>query len=134
MFFFGGGWMTMLYYIPLYFQSVKGTDAVGSGVRMLAMIIPMTIAVVSQGFALMKIGIVPLFWTVGSALAAVGSGLLYTMNEGTTTGEWIGFQIIIGFVAGATFQVAITNAQVQSSNEDMSQVTAIVNCESSSSC
>jgi MFS transporter, DHA2 family, glioxin efflux transporter len=129
MFWFGGAWFTILYYIPLYFQSVHGASAIGSGVRMLALIIPMTIAAITQGFALMKIGIVPIFWILGGALGAIGCGLFYMMDQQTGTGEWIGYQIIVGFTAGATFQVAIANAQVQSTPEDMSQVTAIVNCK-----
>lgn len=129
MFFFGGSWFAILYYVPLYFQSVHATSAIASGVRMLALIIPMTIAAVTQGFALMKIGIVPIFWILGGALGAIGCGLLYTMDQHTSAGEWIGYQIIVGFTTGATFQVAIANAQVQASPQDMSQVTAIVNCQ-----
>lgn len=129
MFFFGGSWFTILYYIPLYFQSVHASSAIGSGVRMLALIIPMTIAAIIQGFALMKVGIVPLFWILGAALGAIGGGLFYTMDQNTSVGKWIGYQIIVGFTNGATFQVAVANAQVQASPEDMSQVMAIVNCK-----
>lgn len=131
MFFFGGAYFTILYYIPIYFQSVYSNSAIGSGVKMLALIIPLTIAAIVQGFALSKIGIVPLFWIIGGALATVGSGLFYTMDNNTSAGKWIGYQIVVGFASGATFQVAISNAQVHAPPEDMSQVTAIVNCESS---
>ncbi|KAL3440598.1 major facilitator superfamily-domain-containing protein [Aspergillus insuetus] len=127
MFFFGGAYFTLLYYLPIYFQSVHNASPIGSGVRMLALIIPLTFAAIAQGFALSKIGIVPLFWIVGGALGTIASGLFYTMDTDTSTGKWIGYQIIVGFTVGGTFQVALSNAQVYSSPEDMSQASAIVN-------
>lgn len=126
MFFFAGAYFALLYYLPIYFQSVHDASPIGSGVRMLAFIIPMTIAAILQGFALMKIGIVPLFWVVGGAIGTIGSGLLYTMDENTSTGKWIGYQIIVGFISGWTFQVAIANAHVHAAAAELSQVTAIV--------
>lgn len=58
MFFFGGAYFGVLYYLPIYFQSVYNTSPIGSGVRMLALIIPLTLAAIVQGIALSKIGIV----------------------------------------------------------------------------
>lgn len=130
MFFFAGSYFIILYYLPIYFQSVYGSSPIGSGVKMLALIIPLTIAAIVQGVALSKIGIVPLFWILGGALGTIGCGLFYTMDAHTSTGKWIGYQIIVGFCTGWTFQVALENAQVYAAPEDMSQVTAIINCKS----
>ena len=132
MFFFAGAYFITLYYLPIYFQSVFNSSPIGSGVRMLALIIPLTIAAIVQGMALVKIGIVPLFWIIGGILGTVGAGLFYTMDVDTSTGQWIGFQIIVGFTVGWTFQVALSNGQVHASPEDMSQVTAIINCKNPS--
>jgi MFS transporter, DHA2 family, glioxin efflux transporter len=131
MFFFGGAYITMLYYLPIYFQSIHNTSPTGSGVRTLALIVPLTVAAIVQGFALTKIGIVPLFWVVGGALGTVGAGLFYTMDADTPAAKWIGYQVLVGFIIGWTFQVAMANAQIHAQPEDMSQVTAIINCESS---
>ncbi|KAL2869744.1 MDR family MFS transporter [Aspergillus lucknowensis] len=127
MFFFAGAYFTVLYYIPIYFQSVHNTGPIGSGVRMLALIIPLTFAAIVQGFALSKVGIVPLFWVVGGAIGTIGCGLFYTMDAHTSTGKWIGYQILTGFTVGWTFQVAFSNAQIHAAPEDMSQAMAIVN-------
>ncbi|KAJ9656120.1 hypothetical protein H2198_005176 [Neophaeococcomyces mojaviensis] len=127
MFFFGGAYFTILYYLPIYFQSIHNNSPIGSGVKMLALIIPLTIAAIVQGIALSKIGIVPLFWIIGGALGTIGCGLFYTMDADTSTGKWIGYQIIVGFTSGWTFQVALSNAQVHATPQDMSQATAIVN-------
>lgn len=129
MFFFAGAYFVVLYYLPIYFQSVYNNDPIESGVKMLAFIIPLTLASIAQGFALSKVGIVPVFWIIGGALGAVGCGLCYTMDSHTSTGKWIGYQIILGFAVGITFQAAISNAQVHASIEDMSQVSAIISCK-----
>ncbi|KAM0720750.1 hypothetical protein Q7P37_004887 [Cladosporium fusiforme] len=127
MVFFSGSYFVILYYLPIYFQSVHNATPIGSGVRMLALIIPLTFAAIAQGFAFTRIGIVPVFWLIGGSLGAIGSGLFYTMDEATGTGKWIGFQIIVGSAVGLTTQVALQNAQVQVSFEDLSQATAIIN-------
>jgi hypothetical protein len=129
MFFFGGAYFILLYYLPIYFQSIHNASPINSGVRMLALIIPLTLAAIVQGFALSKIGIVPLFWIFGGAIATIAAGLFYTMDIDTSSGKWIGYQILAGFTTGATFQVAIANAQVHAKSEDLSQVSAIVNCK-----
>lgn len=133
MFFYGGAYFVLLYYLPIYFQSIHEASPIGSGVRMLALILPLTLTAIIQGFALSKIGIVPAFWIFGGALATIGSGLLYSMDANTSTGKWIGYQILVGFATGTTFQVAIANAQVHARPEDLSQVSAIINCKSTSS-
>jgi hypothetical protein len=132
MFFFGGAYFVVLYYLPIYFQSIHNASPINSGVRMLALIIPLTLSAILQGFALSKIGIVPLFWIIGGAIATIGAGLFYTMDANTSAGKWIGYQILVGFATGATFQVAIANAQVHARSEDLSQVSAIVNCKCTS--
>lgn len=126
MFFFGGAYFVILYYLPIYFQSIFNDSPITSGVKMLALIIPLTIAAIIQGPALIKVGIVPLFWIVGGVLGAIGCGLFYTMDQDTSTGKWIGYQIIVGVSCGLTYQVALANGQIHAAPEDMSQVTAII--------
>lgn len=128
--FFSGSYFVILYYLPIYFQSVHDASPIGSGVRMLALIIPLTFAAIAQGFTFTKIGIVPLFWIIGGALGTIGCGLFYTMDATTSTGKWIGYQILVGFAVGFTTQVALQNAQVQVRPEDLSQATAVINCKS----
>ncbi|KAL2111640.1 hypothetical protein VUR80DRAFT_9651 [Thermomyces stellatus] len=61
MFFFGGAYFTILYYLPIYFQSDHNASPTKSSVNMLTLIIPLTLATVVQGAGLSKIRIVPLF-------------------------------------------------------------------------
>ncbi|OQO05272.1 hypothetical protein B0A48_09039 [Cryoendolithus antarcticus] len=124
---FAGAYFVALYYLPIYFQSVKNASPIGAGVRMLAMIVPLTIAAPLQGIGQMAIGRTPPLQLGGAALATIGTGLLYTLDLDTSTGKWIGFQILIGFGIGFAFQCALSNAQIHARPEDISQATAIIN-------
>ncbi|KAF2100708.1 MFS general substrate transporter [Rhizodiscina lignyota] len=125
-FFFAGSYFTILYYLPIYFQSVYNVSPVGSGVRNLPLIIMLTISATLQGVALSKVGYAAPFLVIGAALGAISSGLFYTLGVDTSAGKWIGYQIICGLAVGATFQTSIAVVQVNAKPEDMSSSTAMI--------
>lgn len=57
---------------------------------------------------------------------AVGSGLLTTLAIGTTTANWIGFQIILGIGIGLGLQLPLIAVQTVLPLEDIPTGTAIV--------
>lgn len=126
---FNGAYFFILYYLPIYFQSVENVSPTGSGVRMIALILPLTIAAISQGFLFIKIGRVPIFWITSGAIGAIACGLSYTMDVSTSSGRWVGYQILAGAAIGFTGQVSLQNAQVNMRPENLSQATAIINCK-----
>ncbi|KAF2501646.1 MFS general substrate transporter [Lophium mytilinum] len=125
-FFFAGSYFTILYYLPIYFQSVHNASAIGSGVRNLPLIIALTISVIFSGAVLVKVGYATPFMIIGAAIGAISSGLLYMLDIDSSAGRWIGFQILCGFAAGGTFQVPLSVVQVNAKPEDMSATTAMV--------
>jgi hypothetical protein len=64
-----------------------------------------------------------------SILATVGCGLLYTLDIGTTSGFWIGYQILAGVGLGLGFQVPIIIAQASVEPDDLAATTAMVLCK-----
>jgi MFS transporter, DHA2 family, glioxin efflux transporter len=120
-----------LYYLPIYFQSVDNASAVESGVRNLAMIIAVPIASIAVGIGMTKTGIAAPFMFIGGLLGTVASGLFYTLDIGTPSGNWIGYQIIAGVAFGGAFQVSLVTAQAATKPEDMSSITAFFFRESS---
>jgi MFS transporter, DHA2 family, glioxin efflux transporter len=86
-----------IYYIPIYFQSIDNVSPIASGVRNFALIIPVAIALIISGGSITKTGAPVPFLVVGAALATLASGLLYSLNFGSSTGKWIGYQILGGF-------------------------------------
>ncbi|WPG99119.1 Hypothetical protein R9X50_00193000 [Acrodontium crateriforme] len=104
--------MTILsYYLPIYFQSVRGKSAAISGVYLLPGILSQLIGAVSSGKLVGKFGYY-LPWAVASGvLTAVGYGALSTLNPTSSTGKWIGFQIIAGIGRGFGLQMPLVAVQ-----------------------
>ncbi|KAK8252222.1 MFS gliotoxin efflux transporter glia [Phyllosticta capitalensis] len=123
-FFIAGSFFILLYYLPIYFQAIRNTSAAQSGVRNLALIISITLFIIASGGFITVTGQFAILFPFGAVLATVGSGLLYTLGQESSPGEWIGYQIVAGVGIGACFQAPIMAAQALSPPEDMSSTTA----------
>uniref|UniRef100_L2GEP0 Efflux pump antibiotic resistance n=1 Tax=Colletotrichum fructicola (strain Nara gc5) TaxID=1213859 RepID=L2GEP0_COLFN len=125
-FFFAGSYFVLVYYLPIYFQSVDNATPTESGVRNLPIIIAVTIATIASGISISATGIYAPIMVVGGAVATVGAGLLYTLDIGTGSDKWIGYQVLAGLAWGAAFQVPIIAVQGTVSETDMASSTAIL--------
>ncbi|KAI0533042.1 major facilitator superfamily domain-containing protein [Xylaria digitata] len=97
-------------YFPIYFQAVKGVGPVLSGVYLLPSIISQIIFVIFSGGLISKVGYYLPFAVFAGVGATVGSGLISTWNLHTTTGMWIGYQILYG-IRGTGIQLAVVAIQ-----------------------
>lgn len=128
-FLFAGSYYLVIYWLPVYFQSVGGANPIMSGVYTLPLILTATIAVVSAGLFITKTGLATPVQVASAAVAVVGSGLLYTIDIGSRTGNWVGYQIIGAAGWGAGFQIPVIIGQALSKPEDIPSVTAIILCK-----
>jgi hypothetical protein len=62
----------------------------------------------------------------GPAVAAVGGGLLSTLDQGSSSGQWIGYQILLGIGVGACLTIPLMLAGVVVKAKDVSTSTAIM--------
>lgn len=124
--FFAASYFILLYYLPIYFQSVDNRSAISSGVLNLPLVLAMAVGSTISGITVSKTGHAAPFMATGAVLATIGSGLMYTFDIGTSLGKWIGYQILYGSACGLGFQMGITIAQANASPEDVSSVTATV--------
>ncbi|KAK7966150.1 MFS multidrug transporter [Apiospora aurea] len=99
------------FYLPIYFQGVKGVGPTLSGVYMLPSILSQLLLVVVSGALISKIGYYLPFAVFGGALNAIGNGLLSTFTPTTETAKWVGYQIITGAGRGAAMQICIIAIQ-----------------------
>jgi MFS family permease len=118
------GFFVLIYYLPIYFQSVRGTSAIGSAVHNLPFLIGGLTSMLS-GVALSKTNQYIPSMAVGAALSAVGGGLICTFEVDTPTGKWVGYQIIAGASTGFVSQIPITASTAISEMSDMSTVSAM---------
>ncbi|KAL2405897.1 MFS-type efflux pump MFS1 [Exophiala dermatitidis] len=113
------GIYTHIYYLPFYFQAVKGTTAEGSGIRTIPYLVSVTISSIVVGGSITMLGpYVPFTW-IGSAIFAVGCGLLYTLKVNSSAATWIGYQILAGVGAGACVQIPFIAVQVVLRKKDI---------------
>lgn len=128
-FFFFGSYIVIIYYLPIYFQSIHGTSAIGSGVRNLPFIITVAVCTLISGVIISKTTFPLPNLVAGAAIATIACGLFYTFDGDTSTGKWIGYQILGGFGNGLGVQVPMITAQGNTNTEDMAMTTAILMCK-----
>jgi MFS family permease len=111
MFCVGGHFFVLVYFLPIWFQGVRGRSALESGIDTLPILLAQTVFVVLGGIIVSVTGYyIPLMW-VSVVMASVGAGLLTTLDVGSGSGIWIGAQIIYGIGGGLGYQQGITAAQ-----------------------
>ncbi|KAF4953593.1 hypothetical protein FGADI_5929 [Fusarium gaditjirri] len=125
-FFFTGSYFITLYYLPIYFQSIDNQSPIGSGVRNIPLIALFSVATFASGKAITKTGTAAPYLLVSSIIVTIASGLFYTLDIGTSTGKWVGYQILAGFGYGIGLQVPVVISQAFAAPSDMAPVTSII--------
>ncbi|KAB5545755.1 major facilitator superfamily transporter [Coniochaeta sp. 2T2.1] len=125
-FFYAGAYFVIIYYLPIYFQSIDNVGPTDSGVRNLPIILAVTLATIVSGGSITATGIATPLVIAGAAVATIGTGLIYTLDIGTGSGHWIGYQVLAGLGFGIAFQVPIIVGQAMSTAADMSSTTAVI--------
>lgn len=124
--FFGGAFFLLVYYVPIYFQSVKGSSAMKSGIQLLPLMLATVVSSVAIGGMITAAGYYTPFLIASTAIAAIGTGLITLFDVDMSNGKWIGYQIVTGAGVGAGFQVPMTAVQTVLSPEDIPVGTAAV--------
>ena len=127
-YFFSGSYYLVIYFLPIYFQSIHNASPIMSGVYILPLIIAITLSMILSGIFIGSTGLATPAKVVGTAIAIMGAGFLYTFDLDTSTGKWIGFQVVGGIGWGLAFQIPIIVSQSSVAAEDISSVTAIILC------
>ncbi|KAM3537521.1 hypothetical protein ARSEF1564_009553 [Beauveria bassiana] len=107
----GGASQAVPFFLPLWFQAIKGDNPIQSAVHLLPSLATMILGLVVFGSLLRKLPIIPPWAIIGSLIASVGSGLCSTLAPETSVGKWVGFQILTSFGRGMALQVPITAVQ-----------------------
>ena len=118
--------MIVVYYIPLWFQAVKGQNPSTSGVSVLPSILSLVVASILSGVFTQRVGY---YWPPMNAspiLASVGAGLLTTLKVDTGHSKWIGFQVLFGLGAGLGLQQATLAAQAVLPGPDISTGISVI--------
>ncbi|KAJ9148310.1 Major facilitator superfamily transporter [Pleurostoma richardsiae] len=115
----GSQMMIIVYFLPIWFQAIKGVSAVDSGIRLLPLVLPMVVSSMLTGIIITKVGYYTPFMIGGVCLMSIGAGLLTTLEVDTPKAKWVGYQFLYGWGQGATFQAPNLAAQTVLPNRDV---------------
>jgi hypothetical protein len=115
----GGGMLSMLYSMALWFQAVKGTTAVQSGIDSIPMVLGLVFGAIAAGAIVTRTGYYVPWMFMSTILASVGSGLITTFIPETRHSEWIGYQVLFGLGLGVGMQQPNLAAQTVLKRKDV---------------
>ncbi|KAI9247682.1 major facilitator superfamily domain-containing protein [Phascolomyces articulosus] len=125
--FFGLAFFATVYYLPIYFQVVRGDSATWSGIRMIPM--QMVIAVLStfSGLFISKTGIYRPLVTIGMAFLTLCLGLFSLFDVETSWSMIYGFTVVGAAGIGMIFSSTIIAIQAAAEPRDIAVVTGLNN-------
>ncbi|KAJ5113149.1 hypothetical protein N7456_001683 [Penicillium angulare] len=121
-----GAMITMLYALPLWFQGVKDTTAVQSGIDNIPMVLALVVASILSGAAINNTGHYVPFMFIATVLMATGAGLITTFKLDTNHAAWIGYQVLFGLGLGSGMQQPTMAAQTVLDQADVSIGVAVM--------
>ena len=125
-FFAFGSWMTVLFYVPLFYQAVDGFSATQAGVRLLPNVVAAVSGSLSGGLLIQRTG--KYYWftvlaystaTLGFLLVILCTGLLVNNTYGISTGLVLG-----GFCIGIGTTTTLIGLIANAAPEDQAIATA----------
>ncbi|KAI9875888.1 MAG: hypothetical protein M1830_007829 [Pleopsidium flavum] len=102
-----------VYFIPLYFQFVRGDIALQAGVRLLPYVAFNVTTAMANGIVMSKKPYYMPWYMASGALSVIGSALLYTVDETTSSAKIYGYSIILGVGGGGFVQLSFTVVQAK---------------------
>lgn len=123
-----GGFFTLLYALPIYFQAVSDVSPAQAGIRNIPLLLSCGIGSTMAGILVSKYKhFVPLMvWASGGG--CIGTGLIYMLDVHSPLSHWIGYQVLAGLAFGTGLPLAIIAGQAYVANEDLPSATAMLLC------
>ncbi|CAJ0651743.1 13712_t:CDS:10 [Entrophospora sp. SA101] len=115
-FFQGMSFFTLVYFVPLYFQLVKGSSATVFATIFAGILITL----------LKKTSYCTHLCILGSVLITIGTGLISTFTENSTRGELTGYLIIAGIGAGLIMPTTISFVQIIVPKEHIAAASCLI--------
>ncbi|KAL9036194.1 MAG: hypothetical protein Q9214_006245 [Letrouitia sp. 1 TL-2023] len=97
----------VIYFLPVYFQAVLGSTPTRSGVQIFPIATTIAPAAAIAGVLVTVTGQYRIFHFIGFAFMAAGAGSMAVLDSKSTTGAWVGFQLLFGLGNGMVFNTMI---------------------------
>jgi hypothetical protein len=122
----GAAFFILVYFLPIWFQAIKGATATKSGIMNLPAILGLVVVSIIGGGLVTYLGYYTPFMLLSSVLMTVGAGLLTTFEVDTGSPKWIGYQFIFGAGVGFGMQQPLIAVQTALPKADIAIGTAII--------
>ncbi|KAF2092922.1 MFS gliotoxin efflux transporter glia [Rhizodiscina lignyota] len=116
----------VIFYLPIYFQSIHGKSAIMSGVDSLPFLAFFALGAVVSGAAIGKTLLLQPYQLTSALLMTAGMALFYTMDVDSSQARYIGPEILFGFGLGLSNQIPMTAVQGFSKPADVTSSTGII--------
>ncbi|RAQ41712.1 MFS transporter [Aspergillus flavus] len=116
----------VMFYLPIYFQSIHGQSAVRSGINTLPFLAFFALGAVVSGGVIGKTRYTQPFEFIGALIMTAGMALIYILDVNSAQAMYIGAEVLFGFGVGICNQVPMTAVQGFSKLEDVSSATGIM--------
>jgi len=119
-FFLSGSMLLLVFYVPIWFQTVKAATAFQSGIYTLPLVLSLVFSSIMAGMITQKIGYYVPSMLIAPAVMSVGEGLMTTFTRDTPSSQWIAYQFLAGFGLGFGMQTSGLAIQTVLPREDIS--------------
>ncbi|KAF7717919.1 MFS-type toxin efflux pump [Penicillium ucsense] len=122
----GAAYFVFVYYLPIWFQAIKGASAVKSGIMNLPTIISVVLLSILAGGLVTACGYYTPFMIASSIILTIGAGMLSTLAVDSGHAKWIGYQALFGIGLGLGMQQPMIVVQTALKPVDVPSGTALV--------
>ncbi|EXJ70351.1 uncharacterized protein A1O5_06419 [Cladophialophora psammophila CBS 110553] len=116
--------MWSIYFLPVYFQGVLGSSPAYSGVQLLPSILALVPFAAMGGTFMSKFGRYRPTHNAGFALIVMGFGLFDLLDQNSSTGAWVGYQIIVSAGVGLIVSTLLPAVMAPLSESDTALATS----------
>ncbi|KAJ6534270.1 major facilitator superfamily domain-containing protein [Mycena capillaripes] len=104
-------------YLPIFYQAVRHSSAISSGIDLLPFILGVTLTSLICGQIISKVGYYWHFLAIAPFFLGIGSGLLYSLNSDISVAKLVGYQILAGIGTGLGLQNSLLVLSVEFKDE-----------------
>ncbi|PQE29138.1 Major facilitator superfamily domain general substrate transporter protein [Rutstroemia sp. NJR-2017a BBW] len=108
-----------IYMVPIFFQFTRSDGPLDAGVRLLPFIVVMVVFVFINGSLMARLRYYMLWYLVGGILVVIGSSLMYTITQTSSTSRVYGYTVLIGAGVGMFLQASFSVAQAVVDKENI---------------
>ena len=117
---------TFVYFLPVWFQAIKGATAWQSGVRIIPLLVGMILTSILAGIAVTAFGYYTPAMIASSIVMSIGAGLITTFKKSTSHPKWIGYQVLLGAGLGMGMQQPLIASQAVLKLQDVPVASSVL--------